>query len=56
MNYENYTAAITSGTSTDNYVFLEVLKDQAGTKVSATYCYPATSGTATIDLSFLNQE
>ena len=52
-DYNSYTAEIETKNS-DKYVFLEVLKDQAGTKVSATYCYPVgTSNKTKIDLSFL---
>ena len=53
ITYADYTAEITPVDGTDKYVFLEVLKDQAGTKVSATYCYPVTDGKAVVDLSFL---
>ena len=57
VDYANYTATIKTTNSTDTYVFLEVLKDQAGTKVASTYCCAV--GTidggkgAVIDLSFL---
>ena len=57
VDYENYTATIKTTNSTDTYVFLEVLKDQNGTKVASTYCCAV--GTvdggkgAVIDLSFL---
>ena len=53
ITYANYTAEITPADSSDKYVFLEVLKDQAGTKVSATYCYPVNDGKAVVNLSFL---
>ena len=54
IDYSSYTATITAKNSTDKYIFLEVLKDQNGTKVSATYCYAINSEKkAIIDLSFL---
>ena len=57
VDYANYTATIKTTNDTDTYVFLEVLKDQAGTKVASTYCCAvgAIDGGkgAVIDLSFL---
>lgn len=57
VDYANYTATIKTTNSTDTYVFLEVLKDQAGTKVASTYyCAVGTvdgGKGAVIDLSFL---
>ena len=52
VNYTNYTATITL--SGAKYIFLEVLKDESGEKVSGTYGYKAdNSGAVTVDLSFL---
>lgn len=52
VNYTNYTATITL--SGAKYIFLEVLKDESGEKVSGTYGYKAdASGAVTVDLSFL---
>ena len=52
IDYTNYTATITL--SGAKYIFLEVLKDESGEKVSGTYGYKANaSGAVTVDLSFL---
>ncbi len=51
INYADYTATITATGA--SYVFLEVLKDESGSKVSGTYGYKLENGSVTVDLSFL---
>ena len=51
IDYADYTATITL--SGAKYLFLEVLKDEKGKKVSGTYGYKADGGSVTVDLSFL---
>lgn len=54
IDYETYTANISSTTASDPYVILEVLKDETGSKTSATYTYAMNGNTEiTVDLSFL---
>lgn len=58
IDYTKFEATIESKSDNENYIFLEVLKDSSGSKVSATYCYEVeeyTSGKngVVIDLSFL---
>ncbi|MBQ9119702.1 MAG: hypothetical protein IJY09_06570 [Lachnospiraceae bacterium] len=52
VSYKDYTATITTG-SDARYAFLEVLKDEAGTKVSGLYAYELTDNKIIVDLSFL---
>lgn len=54
IDYKEYTATISSTTKADPYVILEVVKDDAGSKVSSTHSYEMNGASSiTIDLSFL---
>ncbi len=53
VDYENFVLKVTV-TANDKFLQLEVLKDEAGSKVSATYVYTVSAaGETVIDLSFL---
>lgn len=57
VDYDAFTATIKAAAQNDAYVILEVLKDETGEKVSATYTYPVAALDegygVVVDLSFL---